>query len=300
MKIFLTGGTGFIGKTLIGLFAEQGHDVLVLTRSSQFSKDCNSNRLSYCIGDLRDSFAVYSAMKDFGPEALVHLAWEGLPDYSLEMSRQNLECSINVFSAAARTGCSCILSTGTCWEYAGKKGMLAENDNLERTKIFPAAKNALRFIGEAIARENGLRFYWLRLFFVYGPGQRSTSLIPNIIDSIRAGKMPKIKKPRNRHDFVFVGDVAQAISGVIEQQPENSVYNVGSGSSTAVEECVRITYNTMNKTFDKSIFSGRQHMDAEDFWADISLIHRDIGWKPRYNIRSGIKAAIQTSMRKIT
>ena len=293
MRIFLTGGTGFIGRPLIQLLAERGHEILALTRSSQIKNPLESHALSYVSADLHDSAAVYSAMKDFRPKALVHLAWEGLPDYSLEISRRNLKYGIDVFSLAAKAGCSCILSTGSCWEYACRKGMLAEDDMLESTKMFPAVKNSLRFIGEAISRENGLRFYWLRLFFVYGQGQRPTSLIPDIIECVKAGKIPQIQTPYNRHDFVFVGDVARAISGVLESQPENSVYNVGSGQSIVVEDVVRIAHEIMNRPFEERNLSRDKPIATEDFWADTSRIHSDIGWKAGHDIRSGIKKTFE-------
>ncbi|CAN2046967.1 NAD(P)-dependent oxidoreductase [Candidatus Magnetomoraceae bacterium gMMP-1] len=288
MRIFVTGGTGFIGRSLVPLLTKRGHDVLVLTRSRQQS-ECESGRLTYTSGDLRDLAKLVSVVKEFKPEAIVHMAWEGLPDYSLNMSRQNLEYGIDVFSLAVKVGCSCILSTGSCWEYFARKGKIAEDDKLEAAKIFPAVKNALRFIGEAIASENGLRLYWLRLFYVYGPWQRRTSLIPHIVESVKEGRPPQIQSPRNRNDFVFVEDIARAIADVLEHQPKNSVYNVGSGYSTAVEDIIRITYKVMNKTFDESIFTKKQPDDTiQNFWADISRIQNDIEWHPEYDIERGI------------
>jgi len=293
VRILVTGGTGFIGRSLIPLFLERGHDILVLTHSRQPGNRYGSNSIKYFYVDLQDAVSLETCMKKFKPQALVHLAWEGLPDYSMEMCRRNLEYSIRLFSLASMLGCSPILSTGSCWEYAGNRGMLSENDELESAALFPATKTAIRFIGESIARENGLRFYWLRLFYVYGPGQRKTSLIPHIIESAKNGSKPQIQSPCDRNDFIFVDDVARAITGVIEHQPDKVVYNVGSGNPTAVEEVVRITYETMNKTFDNKFLTKREAGTGKEFWADISRICKDIGWQSEWDIQSGVRATIK-------
>ncbi len=292
MRVFVTGGSGFIGKSLTRLLAERGHDLLVLTRSPQI-KHGGPDAPTFLEGNLENPAAWESVFKEFRPQALIHLAWEGIPDYGWDMSRRNLEYSISLFSLAIEAGCSCILSTGSCWEYASKTGKVSEDSDLGGAAIFPSVKNALRFIGEAICRDKGVLFYWLRLFYVYGPGQRRTSLMPHIIESVERGEIPQIQTPQNKNDFIFVDDVSHAIVSVIEQQPENTVYNVGSGYSTAVEDIVRITCDIMNKTSDKNIFTKKQSGDVQNFWADISRIKKDVGWQPEYDIKSGIKATIK-------
>lgn len=290
MRIFVTGGTGFIGRWLVPLLAERGHKLLILTRYQPLVKD--SNNIRYLRGDLRDIVRLKDMLKDFCPETMIHLAWEGLPDYSLEMCKRNLEHGLNMFSLAVKTGCSCILSTGSCWEYECRSGQLKENDTLNTTAIFSAVKNSLRFVGEAIAKENGIKFYWLRLFFVYGPGQRLGSLIPHIIEFAKNGLAPQIKSPHNRNDFVFVKDVARAIADILKVQPGNTIYNIGSGHPTAVEDIAQIAYGVLNKTFNRSSFPDQTYI-VQNFWADISRISHDIGWRPEYDIESGIKATLE-------
>ncbi|MHA2282086.1 MAG: NAD-dependent epimerase/dehydratase family protein [Promethearchaeota archaeon] len=294
MKIFVTGGSGFIGRHLVSLLATRGHEILVVTRSEKTVKENNFKMARYLRMDLRDSSILSAALKEFEPQTLVHLAWEGLPDYSEKMCRRNLDYGIDIFSRAAEVGCTCILSTGSCWEYAGRNGMFAEDDRVESTSMFPAVKNALRFVGEAIANKNIGRFYWLRLFFVFGPGQRIETLIPHIIQSVSKNIIPQIKTPLNRNDFIYVKDVARAIADVLEMQPKNSVYNVGSGYSTSIEDIVHTTYEVLGKPYPQESFVKKGAGAEQDFWADISRIKCDIGWQPEYDIESGIKETIKS------
>jgi nucleoside-diphosphate-sugar epimerase len=293
MKIFVTGGSGFIGKPVVRELAKRGHDVLVLSRKAKPDLEFTSDRIDFVRGDLKDHQVMGRIMKDYGTQALIHLAWEGLPDYSWEMCERNLGCSIKLFSEAAEAGCSRILSTGSCWEYAARTGICSEDDQLGSASVFSAVKNALRYIGEGISRDKGLRFNWLRLFFVYGPGQRKGSLIPHVIECMKTGVYPRLQNPLAGNDFVFVDDVAQAVVDVVEGVPRNVVYNVGSGTSTSVEEIVRCVYRQMDKPVDERAFVHQRDMEGQNFWANISRLGHDANWQPQHNIESGIRATLK-------
>lgn len=271
---------------LTRLLLQRGHEVLVLTRTSQ-GDDAN---IAYINGDLGNITSLKSPVKEFRPDVFLHLAWEGLPDYSWENCRKNLDYSMNLLTLATTCGCSCFLSTGSCWEYASKTGSLHEDASLDSTKVFPSVKNAIRWVGEAVARQYGIRFYWLRLFFVYGPRQRRTSLIPYLLETIHQGQLPIIRTPKNRQDFIFVEDAARAIADIAIRQPEQTVYNIGSGYSIGVEDIMTIIYDIMNKAAERQVLGMQQDENIQNFWADISSIQRDLGWQAHYDIKSGIRA----------
>ncbi len=283
MRIFVTGGTGIIGRALVPLLRERGHDVLVLTRQKPAGE-------GYVHGNLEDADVVGEALRRFAPDAAVHLAWENLPDYSLPQTLRNFEHSLRFLRLAAEAGCQAIVSTGSCWEYASRSGQLGEDAPLNGTEPFHAAKNALRFLGQAIARTHGMHFYWLRLFFVYGPGQRPQSLVPHLIASLRQGHRPTLKAPYNRHDFVFVGDVARAIAAVVEQRPAGTVYNVGSGRPTPVAEVIAVVERLLGSGETTDVPPG---VPDQDFWADISQLQRDTDWQPAFDLESGLRETLQ-------
>lgn len=283
MRIFVTGGTGIIGRALLPLLRERGHDVLTLTRQQPAGA-------GYVHGNLEDAEVVGEALRRFAPDAAVHLAWESLPDYSLPQTLRNFELSLRFIRLAAEAGCQAIVSTGSCWEYASRSGQLGEDAPLNGTEPFHAAKNALRFLGQAIARTNGTNFYWLRLFFVYGPGQRPQSLVPHLISSLRQGQRPTLKAPHNRHDFVFVADVARAIAAVVEQRPAGTVYNVGSGRPTPVADVIASVERLLG---DREAILVPPGAPEQDFWADISRLQHDTDWQPAFDLESGLRETLQ-------
>jgi nucleoside-diphosphate-sugar epimerase len=192
----------------------------------------------------------------------------------------------------AESGCKSTICTGSCWEYGQQSGKVHEDTPLKPLNAFTAAKNALHWVGREIARENGMHFIWTRLFYVYGPGQRDTSLIPYIISCLRNGKKPEIKMPGARNDFVYVGDVARAIAAIVRKSQRTDVYNIGSGGSTSVQKIIEIIYDKFDLPGKYDRLLNLSNSPVVDFWADISRIKSDIGWEPQSSISEGIAKTI--------
>jgi UDP-glucose 4-epimerase len=292
MKIFITGGTGFIGKQVVKELANGKNSLLLLTRrpSSSFVLPPKTGILQ---GDLSQISSLKNALVKFSPDVALHMAWEGLPRYDEETSKRNLNYGLALVKLLAETRCKSLIVTGSCWEYGFPSDKVSEDDGYKPHNAFTAAKNALREQGEQIAREHGMRFTWLRLFFVYGPEQRETSLIPFLIGSLRKGEQPAVKTPRNKNDFIYVEDAARAIAMVAGNPPRDGIFNIGSGFSTSVQEVLENISRRFNFNLKYDTLSKTSQSEITDFWADISKIKKTYGWKPQISIGEGIERTIK-------
>ena len=86
MKIFVTGGTGFIGRLLIEKLIHTGHNILVLSRH-KFHYSKNST-LNYILADLAADHYDFSQLVAFKPDVTIHLAWEDIPDFTESTSNR--------------------------------------------------------------------------------------------------------------------------------------------------------------------------------------------------------------------
>lgn len=279
MKIFVTGGTGFVGRHAVAELQKHGHTLLILSRGAHTP----SRKTRYLHGDLSTLSRWEKYVKRFKPDAALHMAWEGIPDYGPENSMRNFVYGMNLIRALGDAKCKKIVVTGSCWEYGVEAGRVSEDDPLTIEKPFPAAKVALHRIGAAAADAYGMRLVWGRIFYVYGPGQKSTSLIPYLIESNLRGEMPRAKNPNGGNDFVYVGDVARALRLLVEKNTKSSLFNLGSGTVTGVREIAHIIYG-------KKVIAGRGK--ARGFSADLSRTKKELGWKPRTSIKEGIRKMI--------
>ncbi len=286
MNIFVTGGTGFMGKPTVKLIASRGHKVLVLSRLLP-KKDGSRELLKiknvrFIKSDLANLNSVKEKIRKFRPDAVMHLAWEGIPNFSSAMSMKNLKNGLDLIRFVVSIPCKRVVCVGSDKEYGIPVGKVDESTGLHPMSAFSAAKTALHWIGREIAKENGVQFVWTRIFFVYGPEQRPASLIPYLMRCIETGESPKIRNIDGANDFVYVDDVARALVMLAEKRSvKNDLYNIASGRLTSVRDIVNIVYG--KKT------SGRRPKENNGSYADISRIKKDIGWSPKTNIKSGIR-----------
>jgi len=296
MRVFITGGTGFIGKYIVKQLEKEGFNILLLTRVSKenFFSIIKSKKVDIVLGNLSDINKWKNTLIQFKPDTTIHIAWEGIPDYGVKTSVKNLKYGLNLFEELAEIGCKKIICTGSCWEYGQNQGKISEDLPVKSSNAFTAAKNALHCLGREIAKDKNVQFIWTRLFYVYGPGQRENSLIPYIIKCVKDGKDVKIKTPSARNDFIYVEDIAKAIVAILEKCKQSTVYNIGSGYSTSIQDIIKIVHSELNFQYKPShkIFKA-ENIHSDNFWADISKIRKEIGWEPKITIEEGIQNIIK-------
>ncbi|GAG14565.1 unnamed protein product, partial [marine sediment metagenome] len=200
---------------------------------------------------------------------------------------------LKLIKTLGEIGCKRIIVTGSCWEYGKKTGEISEDIEINPSNPFTIAKNTLREKGREIAKENNMEFIWIRFFYVYGPGQKNHSLIPHIINSTQAGNKPEIKTPYSKNDFVYVEDVAKAISDILNRGKGGEIYNIGSGYSTEIKKIIELVYKHYMPD-EKYIPAIEKPMgdDVVDFWADVSKIKKEIKWEAKTSIEEGVEKTI--------
>ena len=287
MKIFLTGATGFIGHQLVPLMKH--HQLLLVGRNEE---NFNGTNLKFIKNDLKDFDKWKKKVEEFSPEACIHLAWSGLPDYSLLRCIENFDINMQLLDFLTHIGCKRVFVAGTCWEYGDIQGQMSENVQPGAPNLFASFKTAIRLIGKQLARSKNINFIWGRIFFIYGPGQRSTSLIPSCYQSLKNGKTPDLRNPNAVNDFIHVSDVAQAILRLIESPSVEGVFNIGSGKPKRVIEICRIIAKNLNS--ENLLPESKNFHQDNGLWADTSLINETIGWHPEFSIETGISETIRS------
>ncbi len=293
----MTGGTGFIGSAVILRLAQKGHEVLVLSRSEEAVSGVTpfQENVNVLVSDLSDLKKIKYSLKGFRPDSVIHLAWEGLPDYSQRLCRKNVEMGANFFRLLADMEIKSVLSSGSCWEYEPRREPLTEDSRKDNKSPFSAAKIRLYEEGLEIFRKKSAAFIWLRLFFVYGPGQRSTSLIPYTLECVALGQEPIIKSPGARHDFVYIDDVAECITMALERELPNSVYNVGSGTLTSCGEVAKLALSVAGaEPFEDRPADDTATDESLHYLADTSRTATEVGWTARLSLREGVTRTMES------
>lgn len=294
VRIIVTGGTGFVGRPVVEMLVRQGHDLLVVTRDPERAAACWP---SASLIDARESSLRQSdTMSRFAPDTFLHMAWEGLPDYSPAVTCRNLELGFHFLSLALGAGARRLVGVGTCLEYGTCLGPQAEVDApLELTETFPQAKIATHALLRSASQQADLEYRWARPFYIYGPGQREASLIPSALRAARAGAPMQLRDQGVALDFVHVDDVARGIATLTTEPGPSGAFNLGSG----------IAYSTQwiaDTVFAEA--SGGSRPDGQDgeareaagWWADTTLMESSYGWRPTTDIHHGIRGLVASGV----
>jgi UDP-glucose 4-epimerase len=290
VRVLVTGASGFIGLPVVQRLEKQGHTVLAFSRN--ISKEPATFSVNWFKADLSSPETHQSAIQAYKPEVVIHLAWQGIPDFSFETSRNNLNYSLDLLSFVTGLGsCKKILVSGSCFELNRLKGECTETEIGTPKDYFTWAKHSLHSWLEVICAKQKIDLGWMRAFYVYGPRQRKESLIPSILTHLQNGRLPDLRTPQNANDFVFVDDVAKGFSNAVSNEFPSGIYNLGSGFSTSILEICRqaekIVLGTDSLTCELEEMT-QESVTNIDFWADYSNAKHFLGYLPETSLSDGI------------
>lgn len=284
MKIFITGSTGFIGKCLLKQLV--GHEILCLTRSP--SADIGNTKIRYVIGDLQNYSTWASELAKFVPDIAIHLAWQGLPDYSREACELNISMSLKLLSVLVESNVKRVVVAGSCFEYGSAKGKLYESLLVHSDSEFANAKIRILDEFDVVCRKTQIELVWSRIFYSFGQGQRDSSLLPSVYRSLVNGKKPLIKMPGAVQDFIFIEDVASALVKLATTKSLGGVFNIGSGDAISVAQLVNLIAKYCGSDYC---------MENTDTllgsWASIDKITNLTGWQPSISLEQGIRQTVR-------
>ena len=300
--VLVTGGAGFVGASVVRKLIDEGSEVALLMRKSSNSRRI-SDLLDKCTVihcDLAQIESVQDSLKDFSPDGVVHLAWEGVKGVDRNSADQmnNVVASINLFRMSEKIGCDRFVGLGSQAEYGPVSGRICETVSTHPTTVYGAAKLSTGLILERVAAASGRSFAWLRLFSSYGPDDDPSWLISYLIRSLLAGEEPSLTKAEQVWDYIHVNDVAAAIVAALDTGV-SGFFNLGSGQDRPLREIILMIRDMIDPKlplgFGKVPYRPDQVMHLA---ADITALSLASGWTPSISLESGIAETIAWHQRE--
>lgn len=167
----MTGSSGFIGRHVVEALLDRGHSVVEIVRPERRAEARTENVVEFGL----DSPPQDAFQRLGRPDAIVHLAWGGLPNYSsAHHVEEEYPLHADFLSDLANQGFPRIVVAGTCFEYGLKEGVLKETDPVAPVTEYARAKALLH--QQILERAPDTEIIWARLFYPYGSGQNPASL----------------------------------------------------------------------------------------------------------------------------
>lgn len=273
IKVLVTGASGFIGNYVVGELIHRG--VVVVATSSSAVKASAQNwfpHAGYIPFDIKSDFSGQNLFEYFGrPDALIHLAWEGLPNYKqLFHLKENLPRHFSFVKNLVHHGLKDVTITGTCLEYGMQEGGLSENMECRPDNPYAEAKHRLQMQLQHLSTQHEISFKWLRLFYMYGKGQNSGSLIPLLEKALTNGEVFfNMSGGEQTRDFLPVEKMAEYIVTAALQKEVEGIINICSGIPVTVKDFVRKYLAAQKKTIELN-FGYYPYPDYEPmhFWGN--------------------------------
>lgn len=324
MKIFVTGGAGFIGSALARHLVEQSdHDVLVYDKLTyagireSLDAVAGSNRFRFVEGDICDSESVAALLDEYQPDVIAHLAAESHVDRSIDgpadFIQTNLVGTFVMLQSALdywraldgdrKEGFRFHhISTDEVFGSLGEDGYFVETTPYDPRSPYSASKAGSDHLVRAWGHTYGLPVLVTNCSNNYGPYHFPEKLIPLIIIRALAGEpLPVYGDGSNVRDWLFVEDHARALRTVFERGIPGETYNVGGNAERKNLDVVHAICSTLDRLQPRS--DGQPYASQIKFVADrpghdhryaidASKIRDELGWEPQVRFEQGIEQTV--------
>jgi UDP-glucose 4-epimerase len=286
-RALVTGAAGFIGSALCKRLMAAGTEVHGVSRVPRPRVD----GLRWWTADLSTAGAALGIMREVRPDVVFHLASHVSGDRGLgaviPTMRDNLVTSVNLLTAAAESGAPRVILAGSMEE--------PDRDDPAPSSPYAAAKSGTSAYARLFDKLYGLPVVNLRVFMVYGPGQRDgTKLVPYVINSLLRGEGPKLSSGRREVDWIYVDDVVAAFVAATEAEkaPGNTL-DVGSGELVSIRSLVEQIVPLVSDDARPEFGALPDRPGERPRLADVAPSRETIGWEPSTPLDVGLARTVE-------
>ena len=323
MRIFVTGGAGFIGGNFVLKQVQNWHEVLnydKLTYAGNLETlDTITDNPNYQFvkGDICQRNTVNEHLNQFQPDAIVNFAAESHVDRSIDGPFEFIQTNIvgtavlldeanNYYknlSKEMKDGFRFLhISTDEVYGSLGKDDYFTEKTAYDPSSPYSASKASSDHLARAWQRTYGLPILITNCSNNSGPYQFPEKLIPLMILNCLAGKnLPVYGKGDNVRDWLYVEDHCDAIFTVLTEGDVGETYNIGGNNEiknidivkTICAKMDQLIPRTNSERYEKLITYVADRPGHDFRYAiDASKIRDDLNWQPKENFATGIEKTI--------
>jgi len=296
----ITGAAGFIGAAVAKRLLEQGDRVVSIDNLSTGYRENIPDGVEFFASDCQDP-EVLKEIPRLAYDAILHIAGQSSGEISFSDPvydlRTNTESTLLLLDYARQVGCHRFLYASTMSVYGVKPDRAISEDESAHPESFYGVGKLASEEYLRIYERFGIRSTALRLFNVYGPGQNMTNFRQGMVSIFMAQMLDAqhvlVKGSKDRYrDFVYIDDVVDAFELCL-QRPESAgmAFNIGTGRRTSIEELLAL----MTRLYGKEVpveFKGNTPGDIHGIYADIRRAENLLGFRPMYDLETGLNKMI--------
>lgn len=297
-RVLIFGAGGFVGSYLCKEFLNNGYKV---SGTDKGEGSALPSEVDFYRTDLMQANEVEKLIDQIQPDIIVNLAAISSVGASWNMPQTTMAINVigalNIMEAARKSEQKPrILFVGSSEEYVISENPLDENTQLNANNPYGISKVTQEQFAKLYREQYGLKIYCVRPFNHTGIGQRDSFVLPSFCKQVaeidKSGKDGKIQvgNLKVKRDFSHVKDVVRAYRMIVESDNCNQIYNVGSGNAYSLEDMLTYIIGLSNQHIEIEVDQNRiRPTDQPVICCDRSLIGKELGWEPHYNVYDALK-----------
>lgn len=271
MKVLVTGAMGYIGRHVIEMLLNRGHEVI----ASDLRFEGVDSRAVRC--DVPIFSGEDGMMERLGnPDAVIHMAWRDGFIHNSDAHMDDLSKHVVFCRSLMNEGLKSLSVMGTMHEVGYWEGAIDEHTPCKPLSQYGIAKNALRQSLILTAQNSSCSLKWLRAYYITGDDLRGNSIFGKITHAAMEGKKEfPFTSGRNRYDFIDIDKLAEMIAVASTQYEEDGIINVCTGKPMTLAE--RVEDFIMTHGYDIKLKYGAfpdRPYDSPGVWGDAQRIQR--------------------------
>ena len=298
MRIFITGGAGFIGIHLCKKLLELNHDITVYDNFSNSLQENFTSKIKQKVtlisGDILDNSKLVTSMKNH--DVVIHLAAQISVSESIKNPKLTFDVNVdgtqNVLDACLENNITKIIATSTAAVYQNTSTKTILNETSPVEPLSPYGKSKLQMEKKIVdfASIHKIPAIILRLFNVYGIGQslEYAGVITKFKENIQNNSPLIIFGDGSAiRDFVHIDDVVDSIILSISHS-KNFICNIASGTSTSVSDLAKTIISLSHKD-TKILYNPSRSGEIMFSIADISKAKETLNFIPKIPLKNGLE-----------
>ena len=294
-SILIIGGRGFIGKNIVEALVDVECNIVLITRQLGFDQFKKNSTIKVIKGNLNDTHLIKSIILDYGIEVILHLASNLIPSSVKSQFDEEMQDIVlptfEILNYISDKNIKIIYFSSGGTIYGKVDGKVFEGSELEPINYYGYSKLIIENHIQLLSRIADLRYVILRPSNVYGKYQRLESkqgFIAVALGKIMSNQSVEIwGDGKTTRDYVDVLDVAEAVKGIIQENTENQIFNLGSGEGYSLLEVIASIEKHLQRSANV-IFKRKREVDLDKMTLDISKLQSYIKYKP-IGLNKGIK-----------
>jgi nucleoside-diphosphate-sugar epimerase len=291
-SVLITGASGFIGRHTLSRLSELGYDIHAVCSREPVP---SGPKVNWHTVDLLDFTSTARLLKTVRPSHLLHLAWYAIPG-KYPTSIENVrwcEATLALLRLFSECGGQRAVFAGSCFEYDVAYGFCSEEITpCNPATLYGVCKNATRQVILSSAARFSVSAAWARIFYLYGPFEAESRLVPSVIISLLRGQPARCSSGRQLRDYSHVQDVADSFAAVLDSGYEGTI-NLGSGQAVSIRSIVAEIARQLESE-NRVEFGAIQSSVSEPplIVADVRNLREKVQFEPAISLSDGVRQTV--------